>query len=107
MATPCVSDPLPPNRLTLLIAHLLKWQHQPEQRSNSWCGTIVSQRHELEDLLESETLRKHADERLAKCYSKAVEQAAAETGLPVTKFPRVCPYSIDLRDRYAAKQPAR
>ena len=69
--------------------------HQPGHRSNSWRGTIVSQRHELEDLLESATLREHAAVILAKCYGKAVEQAAAETGLPLAKFPAVSPYTLD------------
>ena len=41
------------SRLTLLLAHLLKWQHQPEHRSNSWRATILSQQHELEDWLDS------------------------------------------------------
>ena len=83
------------NRLRLLMAHLLKWQYQPEKRSNSWRGTIVSQQHELPGLLDSGTLRKHADRVLAKCYLGAVEEAAAETGLPTEKFPRLCPYTVD------------
>ena len=28
------------NRLGVLLAHLLKWKYQPEQRSSSWSGTI-------------------------------------------------------------------
>src|SRR5438876_941199 len=48
------------NRLVVLLAHLLKWEHQQEQRSNSWRGTIVLQRRELRQLLESGTLRRHA-----------------------------------------------
>src|SRR3954466_13834506 len=41
------------SRLVLLLTHLLKWDHQPEQRSNSWRGTILTQRRELRQLLES------------------------------------------------------
>src|SRR2546423_7520871 len=41
------------NRLTALIAHVLKWEHQPKHRSNSWRATIISQQDELEDLLDS------------------------------------------------------
>ena len=83
------------SRLSLLITHLLKWQHQPKDRSNSWRGTIVSQRQELEHLLDSGTLRKYADEVLSQSYGEAVEQAAAETGLPQETFPSECPYSLD------------
>jgi uncharacterized protein DUF29 len=75
------------SRLVVLLAHLLKWEHQPEQRSSSWRGTIVLQRRELRQLLESGTLRRHAHEVLAKAYREAVTQAAADTGLPEQTFP--------------------
>ncbi len=83
------------SRLVLLITHLLKWEHQPEQRSNSWRGTIISQRGELRDLLESGTLRRHAGEVLAQAYKRAVEQAAAETGLAEKVFPSECSLSLE------------
>jgi hypothetical protein len=28
------------NRLIILVAHLLKWEHQPDHRSGSWEGSI-------------------------------------------------------------------
>src|SRR5262249_24948472 len=31
------------SRLTTLLTHVLKWVHQPDQRSRSWRGTIVEQ----------------------------------------------------------------
>src|SRR4051794_15904973 len=34
------------SRLVVLLAHLLKWDHQPDQRSGSWRGTIREQRRE-------------------------------------------------------------
>src|ERR1700730_18671616 len=45
------------SRLTTLLAHLLKWEHQPQQRTRSWEATILHQREELRDLLESSTLQ--------------------------------------------------
>ncbi len=75
------------SRLVSLLAHLLKWEYQPEQRSNSWRGTILEQRRELRQLLESGTLRRHAGEVLPRAYQEAVEQAAAETGLAEGTFP--------------------
>ena len=35
------------NRLTVLLAHLLKWEHQPDQRSAGFLGTIVEQRRQI------------------------------------------------------------
>lgn len=39
------------NRLGILIGHLLKWEYQPQYRSNSWLATIKEQRRRLQDLL--------------------------------------------------------
>src|SRR5687768_11386764 len=60
------------SRLTVLLVHLLKWDHQPQNRSGSWKATILSQRHALQDLLESQVLRNHAEVMLAKAYERAV-----------------------------------
>lgn len=83
------------SRLTSLLVHLLKWEHQPDQRTASWAATIANQRDELADLLESKTLLNHAAETLAKAYGRAVKQAALETGLLETAFPTDCAYSLD------------
>jgi hypothetical protein len=83
------------SRLVTLLTHLLKWEYQPEQRSNAWRGTIVAQRGELEDLLESASLRRHAADVLDRAYKKAVERAAAETGLPQDGFPARCTMSLE------------
>ena len=45
------------NRLRMLLVHLLKWEYQPRKRSRSWEGTILTQRYELQALLESRTLK--------------------------------------------------
>jgi hypothetical protein len=82
-------------RLTTLIAHVLKWAHQADRRSGGWRGTIVEQRQELEGLVSRGVLRNHAEAVLADVYRKAVERAAAETGLPAETFPAACPYTLD------------
>ena len=33
------------NRLEVLILHLLKWDHQPDQRSNRWRATVAGAAH--------------------------------------------------------------
>src|SRR5262249_19869617 len=83
------------SRLTTLLAHVLKWVHQPEHRSRSWRGTIIEQRQELADLVASGVLRNHAEAALASVYAKALERAAAETELPAGSFPQVCPYTLE------------
>lgn len=83
------------SRLILLLAHLLKWEYQPERRSGSWQVTILEQRRELRQLLESSTLYKHALAVLAEAYADARKQAAAKTGLPRGTFPVECPWVLD------------
>ncbi len=83
------------SRLTVLIAHLLKWTHQVDKRTGNWRGTIVSQRQELLDLLGRGVLRNHAENVLPQAYANGVELAAAETEVPVKTFPTVCPYTLD------------
>jgi hypothetical protein len=83
------------SRLTVLIVHSLKWIYQPERRTGSWKGTIIEQRQELEGLVSRGVLRSHAEMVLADAYRKAVERAAAETGLQAQSFPPTLPYSLD------------
>jgi hypothetical protein len=83
------------SRLVTFLTHLLKWEYQPEQRSNSWRGTILEQQRELVQLLESGSLRRHADEVLGKAYQAAIKQAAAETGLARATFPAECSASLE------------
>jgi hypothetical protein len=83
------------SRLATLIAHLLKWKYQAENRTRSWRGTILVQQHELEDLLESGVLRNHAAAVLPLAYAKGLALAVAETGLPGETFPAECPYTVD------------
>jgi hypothetical protein len=83
------------SRLVVLLAHLLKWAHQTAKRTKSWRGTIVAQRQELEIELGSGVLWNHAECVLDRAYSRALEVAAAETGLSAAIFPTRCPYSLE------------
>src|SRR5437588_12681668 len=40
------------SRLTVLIVHLLKRKWQPEKRTRGWQSTLLTQREELDGLLE-------------------------------------------------------
>ncbi len=94
------------SRLVTLLAHLLKWEFQPDQRSRSWLATMLEQQRELRQLLESGTLRNHAAAVFADAYTDARKQAAAETGLPRTAFPEKSPWDLDgiLADRGEAAE---
>jgi Domain of unknown function DUF29 len=81
-------------RLALLIAHILKYTHQPERRSRSWRKTILTQQQQLQSIFESRTLRNHAEATLPRAYDRAVALAAADTGLDRETFPTLCPYTL-------------
>lgn len=84
------------SRLEVLIMHLLKWQHQPEQRSGGWRGTIRTQRHRIRRLIkDSPSLRAEIAAEAAEAYPIAVIGAAAETGLDEARFASRCPYAAD------------
>ncbi len=83
------------NRLKILFAHLLKWQFQPDRRSNSWKGTVVEQRNQISNLLkESPSLKHQIDEKITEAYTEAREYASFETGIPESDFPAEVPYSL-------------
>jgi hypothetical protein len=83
------------SRLSVLIAHLLKWEFQADQRSKSWEATIALQRQELHELLEGQTLRSYAAETLTKAYNRGLQQAAIDTGLAESAFPAECALTMD------------
>ena len=83
------------HRLEVLLMHLLKWQYQPEKRSNSWRATIVEQRLRIIDLLsDSPSLKPYLESEFANGYINACKLAAAETGLAATAFPSKCPFAL-------------
>ncbi|NCJ06055.1 DUF29 family protein [Synechococcales cyanobacterium C] len=84
------------SRLEILLMHLLKWQYQPKQRSNSWRATVREQRLRIQDLLvESPSLKPYFEAVMPQCYVAARNLAADETGLHLDTFPSVCPYSLN------------
>jgi hypothetical protein len=84
------------NRLAVLLQHLLKWQFQPNRRSDSWTTTMFEQRLNIHDILEdSPSLNGVLEDRLDSSYRLAVSQAASETGISWHVFPKTCPYTLD------------
>jgi hypothetical protein len=82
--------------LRLVLMHLLKWDHQPDQRSRSWRTTIQNQRDQIAKLLtRNPSLKSRREEAIAIAYRAARRDAYTETGLPKATFPLECVYSWD------------
>ncbi|POZ53294.1 DUF29 domain-containing protein [Methylovulum psychrotolerans] len=83
------------SRLTALLLHLLKWQHQPVRRSRSWELSIDEQRVKfLRVLKDNPDLKSQLDEVLANAYEISVIKAAKETSLDKKTFPSACPWDL-------------
>ncbi len=84
------------SRLTVLLAHLLKWQFQPSLRGNSWRLTIIEQRGQLEEhLKDNPSLRGKLPDSIGTAYRFALLVAQKETGLSEGSFPATCPWSVE------------
>jgi uncharacterized protein DUF29 len=84
------------NRLGVLLAHLLKWQYQPERRGNSWAATIEEQRRRIERLLRKNPgLKNYLGEAFENAYGDARLIAVRETGMPKNVFPDTSPFTFD------------
>lgn len=57
------------SQLTRLLLHLLKWQYQPQRRSDSWLDSITDARTQIELALEdSSSLGSYPSEHLEESY---------------------------------------
>jgi hypothetical protein len=86
------------SRMSVLLAHLLKWQFQPSRRSKSWQFTIRTQRKEVAYVLhEAPSLRSKFNDAawLDIVWSKARSAASNETGLDLDAFPESLPWPVD------------
>jgi hypothetical protein len=84
------------NRFAVLIAHLLKWQFQPDFRGRSWHGTIKEQRKRATLLLkENPSLKSKLGEAFTDAYELAVDQIERETPIDLKLLPLECPYTFE------------
>jgi len=84
------------SNLKVLLMHLLRYQYQPQKRSNSWVASIVEHQQRLRQALkESPSLRSQLTEIFNDCYQDARELAAAETGIAIDQFPVTSLLSVE------------
>ena len=83
-------------RMAVLLAHLLKWEYQPERRGSSWEDTIRTQRERIERrICKTPSLRASLTDAdwQADVWDDAVDDAVKETGMARKVFPRSCPWT--------------
>ncbi len=88
------------SRMAVLLAHLLKWQYQPERRGNSWQNTIRAQRGAIAVRLKRTPSLKTVLRDVSwweEIWADAISLATTETGLGC--FPPTCPWeTADILD---------
>ena len=85
------------SRLAVLIAHLLKWQYQPEKRGPSWQFTIAEQRRMIHRRLKkTPSLNRALNDAdwISDAWTDGCMLAAKETGIARAEFPRSCVWRI-------------
>jgi hypothetical protein len=83
------------NRMSALLAHLLKWQYQPERRGSSWQRTIRDQRNAIARRLRRtpSLVRSLSDaDWWADAWGDGVAAAMKESGLQ--NLPEDCPWAV-------------
>ncbi|WP_158807434.1 DUF29 domain-containing protein [Beijerinckia sp. L45] len=84
------------SRLTVLLAHLLKWKYQPDARKPGWTSTIDEQRQSLLDVLEDNpSLHSLPAADFARAYTAARVRATKETGIAFALFPEHPPFTLE------------
>ena len=84
------------SNLRILLMHLLKWEFQPEKRTNSWKYTIIEHRRRiLEQLEDSPSLKNYLNLKFEAIYQKARKDASLETDLSLNIFPETYPYKVE------------
>jgi hypothetical protein len=84
------------SRMAVLLAHLLKWEYQPERRGSSWEDTIRTQRVRIERrICKTPSLKATLNDAdwQADAWDDAVDDAIKETGMARKVFPKSCPWS--------------
>ena len=83
------------SQMERIMVHLLKWQYQPQRRSDSWLDSINDGRSQIRRKIEdSPSLRNYPEAILQKEYARAWQEASRQTGLPLNIFPELCAFTI-------------
>ncbi len=94
------------SHMAVLLAHWLKWEHQPMLRSPGWQNTIREQRKQvLRRLKRTPSLRPELENPgfIEDAWSDARLAAARETGIDIARFPPepTWPFPEVLREDWA------
>jgi len=78
-----------------LLMHLLKKEYQSKRHTKSWDKTTRNARFDIKlNLSDNPSLKRELPEIFKKAYKYALKEAVIETGLPISAFPKECPWTL-------------
>jgi hypothetical protein len=83
------------SRMAVLLAHLVKWQYQPDRRGNSWRHTITEQRRRVVQRIQktpSLIVDLNNLDWWSGVWADTLDIATRETGFLYERFPQKCPW---------------
>lgn len=87
------------SRLMVVLVHLLKWLYCPElleRNRRPWRLMLSEQRWRLSEILaDSPSLREELKTAFAAIYVEARLRAGEEAEVPSSRFPAVCPFTLE------------
>ncbi|WP_439550044.1 DUF29 domain-containing protein [Falsiroseomonas sp.] len=83
------------SQMERLLMHMLKFTVQPQRATSSWAISVVNAQNELQDMLDSPSLRRAVEEKLPRAWERARRSAAAETRMDLSAIPAQNPWSLD------------
>jgi Domain of unknown function DUF29 len=82
--------------LRVLLTHLLKWEYQPDRRSDSWVHSMLHAQIEVQTIVDdSPSLRPELPALVARAYEQARRVAAKEMQHDLGWLRDACPWSPD------------
>ena len=78
-----------------ILVHLLKWHSQPVPQRRSWRISLIEQRARIPRRLRyAPSLVRVIPQMLLEEYPVACCKASAQTGLRLSTFPAICPWTV-------------
>jgi hypothetical protein len=83
------------SQIERLYMHMLKFTVQPGRATRSWAVSVTGAQSKLQELLESPSLRRAVEDKLARAWERARRATAAETAMPLSAIPANILWTLD------------
>lgn len=83
------------SQIERLLMHMLKIKYQPSKHIKSWDKSIYQSRIKIEkNIKDNPSLKRELEKLMNESFVYARKNASIETGLDLSIFPMLCPWSL-------------